>query len=137
MDDPNTSVLPATPAKKKILIVEDDNNLALVYATRLKAEGFEIKHEPDGEKALATALSFQPDLILLDILMPKLNGLDTLDILRTTPQTSKAKIIMLTALSQDDNRTKAVALGADDYIVKSQVTISDVVDIIKKHLGIR
>ncbi len=119
---------PITVGPKKILLVEDDANLALVYTSRLQAEGFDVKHELDGEEALGTALSFKPDLILLDAMMPKLSGFDVLDILRNTPQTSKIKIIMLTALGQESDKSRAAALGADDYLVKSQVMISDVVD---------
>ncbi len=121
---------------KKILFVEDDDGLAEVYLTRLDAEGFEVKRVPNGEDALATALEFKPDLILLDAMMPQVNGFDVLDILRNTPETTNIKVIMLTALSQESDRKKAQDLGADDYLVKSQVVIADVIDKIKHHLGI-
>jgi DNA-binding response OmpR family regulator len=128
---------PAAPSNgmKKILYVEDDDGLAEVYLTRLDAEGFEVKRVPNGEEALATAIAFKPNLILLDAMMPRVNGFDVLDILRNTPETTNVKIIMLTALSQDSDREKAETLGADDYLVKSQVVIADVVDRIKHHLG--
>jgi CheY-like chemotaxis protein len=131
------AVQPAVPSSaiKKVLYVEDDDGLAEVYLTRLDAEGFEVKRVPNGEDALATAISFKPDLILLDAMMPQVNGFDVLDILRNTPETTNVKIIMLTALSQDSDRLKAEQLGADDYLVKSQVVIADVVDKIKHHLG--
>jgi len=121
---------------KKILFVEDDDGLAEVYLTRLDAEGFEVKRVPNGEDALATALSFKPDLILLDAMMPQVNGFDVLDILRNTPETANIKVIMLTALSQESDRQKAEQLGADDYLVKSQVVIADVIEKIKHHLGL-
>ncbi len=121
---------------KKILYVEDDDGLAEVYLTRLDAEGFDVKRVPNGEDALATALEFKPDLILLDAMMPQVNGFDVLDILRNTPETTNIKIIMLTALSQESDRLKAEQLGADDYLVKSQVVIADVIEKIKHHLGI-
>jgi len=120
---------------KKILLVEDDDALASVYETRLQAEGFDLKRVPNGEDALAIALQYKPDLILLDVMMPKVSGFDVLDILRNTPETASVKIIMLTALSQDADRERAESLGVDDYLVKSQVVISDVVDKIRGHLN--
>lgn len=125
-----------TPKNKKILLVEDDNALASVYETRLQAEGFNIRRVPNGEDALAAALEYRPDLILLDVMMPKVSGFDVLDILRNTPETTNIRIIMLTALSQEADIEKAKSLGVDDYLVKSQVVIADVVDRIKQHLNI-
>ncbi len=121
--------------QKKILLVEDDNALATVYETRLQAENFSVRRVANGEEALAAALAFHPDLILLDVMMPKVSGFDVLDILRGTPETTNIRIIMLTALSQDSDVEKARSLGVDDYLVKSQVVIADVVDRIKHHLG--
>ncbi|HLZ14722.1 MAG TPA: response regulator [Candidatus Saccharimonadales bacterium] len=129
---------PAKPADhpKKILFVEDDDALAGVYLVRLQAEGFDVKRVANGEEALAGAMSFKPDLILLDVMMPKVSGFDVLDILRNTPETANLKVIMLTALSQESDRKRAESLGVDDYLVKSQVVITDVIDRIKKHLGL-
>lgn len=121
--------------RKKILLVEDDEGLAQVYMTRLDVEGFEVKRVPNGEDALALALEFRPDLILLDVMMPKVSGFDVLDILRNTPETTNIKIIMLTALSQEADRQKAQEMGVDDYLVKSQVVIADVVERVKMQLG--
>lgn len=121
---------------KTILLVEDDDNLASVYETRLQAEGFTTKRVANGEDALAAALKVKPDLILLDVMMPKVSGFDVLDILRNTPETLNVKIIMLTALSQDSDRERAKSLGVDDYLVKSQVVIADVVDRVKQHLNV-
>ncbi|OGL29548.1 hypothetical protein A3D14_03010 [Candidatus Saccharibacteria bacterium RIFCSPHIGHO2_02_FULL_47_12] len=121
---------------KKILLVEDDDSLASVYTTRLQAEGFNTKRVPNGEDALATAMQYRPDLILLDVMMPKVSGFDVLDIIRNTPEIGGVKVIMLTALSQDADRKRAEALGVDDYLVKSQVVIADVVDKIRQHLGL-
>lgn len=122
--------------KKKILLVEDDGALASVYRSRLELEGFEVEHVANGEDALSTAIDFHPDLILLDAMMPKIDGFDVLDILRNTPETMNVRVIMLTALSQPKDKQRAESLGADDYLVKSQVVISDVVERIKHHLGI-
>jgi two-component system phosphate regulon response regulator PhoB len=121
---------------KKILLVEDDDALANVYIMRLQSEGFDIKRVANGEDALAAAKEHKPDLVLLDAMMPKVSGFDVLDILRNTPETANLKIIMLTALSQETDKQRAQGLGVDDYLVKSQVVISDVVDRIKFHLGL-
>lgn len=121
--------------QKKILLVEDDDALASVYQTRLQAEGFDVKRVPNGEDALAAALEYKPDLVILDVMMPKVSGFDVLDIMRNTPETAKIKIIMLTALSQESDKERAKSLGVDDYLVKSQVVIADVVERIKHHLG--
>ncbi|MBP9820741.1 response regulator [Candidatus Saccharibacteria bacterium] len=122
--------------EKKILMVEDDEGLAAVYVARLQAEGFNVQRVANGEEALAAAISFKPDLILLDVMMPKVSGFDVLDILKNTPETTNIRIIMLTALSQDADKERAQELGADDYLVKSQVVIADVVERIKHHLDI-
>ncbi|MES2971512.1 MAG: response regulator [Patescibacteria group bacterium] len=132
----NQQTPPTTAGNKKILLVEDDDSLASVYETRLQAEGFTVRRVPNGEDALASALEYKPDLILLDVMMPKVSGFDVLDILRNTPETAKVKIVMLTALSQDSDKERAESLGVDDYLVKSQVVIADVVDRIKSHLGL-
>ncbi len=121
--------------QKMILLVEDDDNLASVYETRLQAEGFATKRVANGEDALSAALQTSPDLILLDVMMPKVSGFDVLDILRNTPETQGVKVIMLTALSQDADKERAQALGVNDYLIKSQVVIADVVERIKEHLG--
>jgi two-component system phosphate regulon response regulator PhoB len=122
---------------KRLLLVEDDDALANVYVSRLETEGFEVRRVDNGEDALAAALSFKPNLVLLDVMMPKVSGFDVLDILRNTPETANLKIIMLTALSQESDKERADSLGVDDYLVKSQVVIADVVERIKYHLGIK
>jgi DNA-binding response OmpR family regulator len=135
MDIAKDFTLPTHP--KRILLVEDDDALAQVYLTRLQAEGFDVRRVSNGEDALASALSYSPNLVLLDVMMPKVSGFDVLDIFRNTPETRNLKIIMLTALSQDSDKTRAESLGVDEYLVKSQVVIADVVDRIKQHLAER
>lgn len=122
-------------AKKKILLVEDDTALAAVYKSRLELEGFEIREVNNGEEALSAAIQFKPDLVLLDAMMPKISGFDVLDILRNTAETANIRVIMLTALSQPKDKERAESLGVDDYLVKSQVVIGDVVERIRHHLG--
>ena len=120
--------------KKKILLVEDDEVLASVYRARLELEGFEVREVHNGEDALTATLEYKPDLILLDAMMPKISGFDVLDILRNTPETMNTRVIMLTALSQDKDRQRAESLGVDDYLVKSQVVIGDVIVRVRHHL---
>ncbi len=122
-------------SQKKILLVEDDTNLAGVYQSRLELEGFKVVVVGNGEEALSMTLKEKPDLILLDAMMPKISGFDVLDILRNTSETANVRVIMLTALSQEKDEQRARDLGVDDYLVKSQVVIGDVVQRIKQHLG--
>lgn len=119
----------------RILLVEDDDALANVYLMRLQAEGFDTRRVANGEEALSAALNYKPDLVLLDVMMPKVSGFDVLDILRNTPETANLKVIMLTALSQESDKQRAETLGVNDYLVKSQVVIADVIDRIKYHLS--
>ena len=124
--------------KKKILLVEDDTALSAVYRSRLEIEGFDVREANNGEDALSATVEYRPDLILLDVMMPKISGFDVLDILRNTPETANVRIIiMLTALSQPKDKERAESLGVDDYLVKSQVVIGDVVARVKHHLGIQ
>lgn len=133
-----TAFTAATPGEhpKRILLVEDDDALASVYLLRMQAEGFEVRRVSNGEDALAAALDYRPDLVLLDVMMPKVSGFEVLDILRNTPDTANLKIVILTALSQDSDKKRAEELGADDYLVKSQVVIADVINRVKQHLGL-
>ena len=122
--------------KKKVLLVEDDTSLSSVYRARLELEGFDVREVHDGEDALTATLEYKPDIILLDAMMPKINGFDVLDILRNTSETTNVRVIMLTALSQAKDKERAESLGVDEYMVKSQVVISDVVARVKYHLGV-
>ena len=121
----------------KIMVVEDDASLREIYSIRITAEGYEVVSAGDGEEALAVAVREKPDLILSDVMMPKISGFDMLDILRSTPETANIKVVMMTALSSDDQRRRGEQLGADRYLVKSQVGIEDVVNTIHEVLGDR
>ena len=121
----------------KIMLVEDDNSLREIYSIRLTAEGYAIVSAGDGEEALAVAVKERPDLIISDVMMPKISGFDMLDILRSTPETQNIKVIMMTALSSEDQRERGESLGADRYLVKSQVGIEDVVNAVHDVLGDR
>jgi len=118
----------------KIMLVEDDKNLSAIYKDRLLAEGYEIVAAHDGEEALAMAVNEKPNLIIADVMMPKISGFDMLDILRSTPETKNTRVIMMTALSQAEDQQRATKLGADKYLVKSQVTLDDVARVVREVL---
>ncbi|HUC95830.1 MAG TPA: response regulator, partial [Candidatus Saccharimonadia bacterium] len=119
----------------KIMLVEDDNNLREIYQARLNAEGYDTVTAMDGEEALALVGKEKPDLIILDVMMPKISGFDTLDILKNSPLTKDIKVIMMTALSQAEDKIRAQKLGAQNYLVKSQVTLEDIVKAVKDALS--
>ena len=119
------------------MVVEDDAALREIYSIRVTAEGYEVVSAGDGEEALAMAVREKPTLILSDVMMPKISGFDMLDILRATPETANIKVVMMTALSSDDQRQRGERLGADRYLVKSQVGIEDVINAIHEVLGDR
>jgi CheY-like chemotaxis protein len=119
----------------KIMLVEDDKSLREIYGVRLLAEGYDIVSAGDGEEALAVAIKERPALIVTDVMMPKISGFDMLDILRSTTETRNIKVIMMTALGSDEQRIRGEQLGADRYLVKSQVGIEDVVRTVHEVLG--
>lgn len=119
----------------KVLLVEDDNNLREIYEARLTAEGYEIITAQNGEEALSAAKQYKPDLVISDVMMPRISGFEMLDILRNTNELKHTKVIMLTALGQSEDRYRADNLGADKYLVKSQVTLEDIVNAAKELLS--
>jgi len=121
----------------KILLVEDDKALREIYGVRLLAEGYDIVSAGDGEEALAVAIREKPILIISDVMMPKISGFEMLDLLRSNEATKDIKVIMMTALSGDQHRERSDSLGADRYLVKSQVGIEDVVNTVHEVLGDR
>ena len=113
---------------KSVLLVDDDLTLREMYESRLKAEGFILTTARDGEEALDQATKNKPNVILLDIMMPKINGLDVLKKLKSQTETKDIPVIVLTALIQDRERMESVTRGADDYIVKSETMPGEVID---------
>jgi len=114
--------------KAKILLVDDDKVFCDMYKLRLEASSYDVVIVEDGEKALVSAMKEKPDIILLDVMMPKINGLDTLDILKSTPETKNIPVIILTALLKDVNEARGLMAGAAGYLVKSEVTPAQVVE---------
>lgn len=120
---------------KSILLVDDDLTLREMYSERLKAEGFSVEMAKDGEEALAKATEVNPNIILLDIMMPKINGLDVLKKLKEQDETKNIPVIVLTALIQDREKMESITRGADDYIVKSELMPGEVIEKVKTLLA--
>jgi len=121
---------------KKILIVEDEAVLIKVLADNLRREGFEVLEESDGKSGLVRAIKDHPDLILLDIIMPIMDGITMLNELRNDPWGKTVSVIMLTNLSDDEKVKKSMESGATDYLVKSDWKIEDLVNKIKEKINI-
>ncbi|OGL35267.1 hypothetical protein A3F65_01350 [Candidatus Saccharibacteria bacterium RIFCSPHIGHO2_12_FULL_47_16b] len=119
----------------KVLLVEDDKNLREIFEMRLQAEGYSTSVAGDGEEALVVALKDKPDLIILDIMMPKMSGFEVLETLRASPDMADVKVIMMTALGQAEDRMRGEKLGVIKYLVKSQVTLEDFVRTVKEVIG--
>lgn len=115
------------PKGSKILMADDDKMLIDMYKERLTLAGYEVTVCRNGEEALVKVKEVKPDIILLDIMMPKLDGYEVLASLKSDPTTKDIPVIMLTALMRDFNREKATEAGADDYLVKSEAMPSDVI----------
>ncbi len=117
-----------------ILLAEDDIILAELYTERLKQEGFTVVHASNGEDALQYVKEFNPSLIILDIMMPKLNGLDVLAALKANEETRNIPVIIVTALVQEIEKVNKMMTQADAYIVKSEVMPGDIIVQVKARL---
>lgn len=120
---------------KKVLLLEDDRFLIRIYKAKLLDLGYEITMLEDGDKGLETALKLKPDLIVTDIIMPKKNGFDVIKELKENKDTKNIPIIVLTNLSQDEDREKVIKLGADYFLVKANLSFKEVVAKIQEVLG--
>jgi two-component system, OmpR family, alkaline phosphatase synthesis response regulator PhoP len=119
---------------KKLLIAEDDVFLANAYKAKLTKTGFEVGIATDGEELLAMINTFTPDAILLDLMMPKMDGFSVLEKLRKMDQYKSIPIIVATNLGQKEDIDRAMAMGASGYIVKSNLSLSDLVEKINTFL---
>ena len=120
----------------KVLIVDDDAFLSGIYATKLELEGFLVVTARDGEEGLKAAMKEKPDLILLDVLMPKLDGFEVLKRLKADEGTKPIPVIMLTNLGQKEDIEKGLQDGAVDYLIKAHFVPAEAVDKIKKVLNL-
>lgn len=118
-----------------ILLAEDDIILAELYTERLKQEGFTVVHASNGEDALRYVGEYNPSLIILDIMMPKMNGLDVLKAIKENPETNKIPVIIVTALVQEIEKINKMMNPADAYIVKSEVLPGEIIEEVKKRLN--
>ena len=120
---------------KKILIVEDDEFLLSMYSTKFEIEGYEVIMAGDGEMGLEKAQEQKPGIILLDIMLPNMDGFDVLKKLKSDRATSSIPVILLTNLSQKQDVEQGLSMGADDYLVKAHFMPSEVVDKINRLLS--
>lgn len=126
------------PKDKKFLIlaVEDDVFIADVHRKKLAKEGYEVVLATNGQEAMNFVKQRKPDLILLDLIMPVKDGFETLKELKADPELKGIKIIILSNLSQEEDKQKVIEMGAVDYMVKANVSFREILDLIKKHLEI-
>ncbi|MBI5037311.1 MAG: response regulator [Candidatus Kerfeldbacteria bacterium] len=118
-------------SKTKILLVEDDAFLAGMYVTKMNLEDFEVVLAGDGEAGLEQAQSIKPDIILLDVILPKMSGFDVLKNLKSDPKTKNIPVLMLTNLGQQEDVQKGLAIGAVDYLIKAHFMPAEVVEKVK------
>ena len=118
----------------KVLIVEDDSILLKIYQKKFQVEGFEVETAEDGLEGLTKIKSLKPDLVVMDIMLPGLNGLEAMAKAKADPQTSAIKFLVLTNLSTTDDAEAAIKKGASGFLVKSEITPTLVVDKAKQIL---
>jgi DNA-binding response OmpR family regulator len=121
-------------AKKKILVVEDDTALRAMYKGKFEADGFEVLTADNGADGLELAKNEKPDIIMLDVIMPQIDGFSVLQELKNDTKTKSIPTIMLTSLGTDEDKEKGEKMGAVDYIVKANLTPAQVSEKIKKYL---
>ncbi len=120
--------------KKKVLIIEDEKMLAEMYRDRLIYEGFEVFSAFDAEEGMEMTIKIKPDLILLDILLPRQNGTDFLHDLRQKEGVSDITVIAYSNYDDQESKDKAKSLGAKEYLIKTNYTPKEVVEIIRKYI---
>jgi len=120
---------------KKILFIEDESALQKTFGDILKSKGYGVLKALDGESGLRSAQGERPDLILLDLILPKMDGFEVLKELKENEETKSIPVIILTNLEETEDIQKALELGATTYLVKSSYTLEEVVNKIEKALG--
>ena len=124
-----------TEHKKRVLIVEDDEHISKVYEIKLAKEGIDISVARDGDEAVAKITAEKPDMILLDLMIPKKDGFAVLEDIKKVPALAKIPVIVLSNLGQQSDQERAIALGANEYLIKVDYPIQDVIDKVKGYLG--
>ena len=118
--------------KPKILMIEEDRFLRKIYKNKLSASGFEFSEATNGEEGLNKILAEKPDLVILDIILPRKNGFDVLFEMKRNKNTKFIPVIILSNLGQDVDIQKGLSLGAQEYLVKTDTTLSEVVEKVKE-----
>jgi len=121
--------------KIKVAIIEDDIAIVQMYRTKFETEGYDVSTAADGVSGLELIESFEPDIVLLDLMMPNMNGLDMLSRLRSQPNGRNAKVVVLTNMGDTETATKVFKMAADDYIVKAEMTPKQVAERVKALLA--
>lgn len=119
----------------RVLIADDDPFLLKIYSTRLTQDGHEVMTASDGQTALEMAISEKPDLLVLDIMLPRLNGLDVLTELKSNSAANKIAVVFLSNLAQPEEQEEAQKRGADEFLIKARLTPSQVVEALQKYTG--
>ena len=122
-----------TKLKGTILLIEDDLPMVKMYSTKLKIEGFQVVVANDGEEGLAKLKEQSPSLVLLDLMVPKVGGMDVLEQMRASEKLKNVPVVILSNLSQEDDIQKAKEYGVKDFLIKSNYTPSQVVKIVKSY----
>ena len=122
-------------AKVKIAIIEDDAAIVQMYRLKFESDGFEVRTAGDGILGLKLVEEFNPDIVLLDLIMPQMGGLDVLHQLRSNAKTKDLKVVVLTNMGDAETASKVFAMKATDYIVKAEMTPREVSQKVKKLLG--
>lgn len=122
--------------KKKILLIEDDRFLIKLYSDKLLREGFDVSMAISGEEGLSKVVGEKPDLVLLDVILPQKNGFDILSEIKLNNETKHIPVVMLTNLGQDSDIKTGMDLGAVDYLVKTDFSITKLPEIVRKHLAV-
>ena len=120
--------------KPKILLIEDDQFLSKILLVKLKRAGFDVFLAIDGEEGIKKAKETKPDLILLDLILPKINGFAVLSEIKKTPVLKKVPVVILSNLGQESDVEKGLRMGAEDYLIKTNLSLSEIVEKVKKHL---
>lgn len=121
--------------RKKLLIVEDDEHVSKVYEVKFSKEGYEVIFARNGEEGVEKITKEKPDLIILDLMMPKKDGFVVLEEIKKVPDLSKIPVMILSNLGQETDKERALALGANEYLVKIDYSMQEVIDKAKSYLN--
>lgn len=136
---PSTAPQPTADRKIRVLVVEDDRFLQKILLMKFEAEGFDVRGASDGEEGLKQLLADPPDLLVLDLILPKMNGFEVLTEMKTNGKVKNVPVVVLSNLGQDEDVRRVMELGALEFLVKSNHSIMEVIAKVKeayaRHLG--